>query len=726
MLTRREFIKAGAFTGAATLIGTRLRFLPALASTAQTPLSGGSMPQFQDPLPLLSVDGGPIETIIAGTDELMLTMREFRSNVLPSGVSLPSGRYNGTWTWGYRTGPAPTDPIGTYIGPAIVARRGVPTQIRYKNELGTGAGTNIVTWFNATDQTLHWANPLDDPVRGNLAHYAGPIPTVPHLHGGDVPAQIDGGPDAWFTSDGAYRGHAYYTKSGAADDEVIYRYPNGQEPAPVWFHDHVLGLTRLNVYAGLAGAYLIIDPGLSLPTGLHPLGLQQGSSGSVDFIVPLVIQDRSFDTDGQLFVPNTGDNDEHPYWVPEFTGDTIAVNGKVWPFFEVEPRRYRFVIINGSNARPYELFLENPATKAKGPAIWQIGTDGGYLDAPVKIDPTAGKGDLQRLVLLPGERADVIVDFAGLGGQRLILKNVGRHPYPKGTPPNGATVGRILQFRVKTGNSTDASYDPASGIPLRPPMVRLVNPTTGTLAAGVSPAKVRQLTLNEVQGPNGPLEVLVNNTAWDGIGHNEDEPPPQPREDFKAVTVGGVTEYFSELPDEGSTELWEIVNLTADAHPIHLHLTQFQLMNRQAFNVNTYNGAYAGAFPGGMYMPESGPPKDYRPARNPLSGGKYGGNPNVDPYLQGTKMPPAANEAGWKDTVVMLPGQVTRIVVRYAPVNIPTNAPASDLHYAFDPGFAHGYVWHCHIIDHEDNEMMRPVQVQPANATRTYEEGVDF
>ncbi len=727
MLTRREFMRWTALAGATTVVGSRLRLGTAFAQTTlQTPIMGSSIPQFQDPLPLLSVAGGPIETITAGAAELTLTMREFKSDILPSTVSLPSGPYTGTWTWGYRAGITPTEPAGTYIGPAIVATRNHPTQIRFVNDLGTGADTNVITWYNATDQTLHWANPLDDDVFGNKNHYAGPIPTVPHLHGGDVPAQIDGGPDAWFTSDGLHRGHAYYTKSGAAADEAIYRYPNSQEAAPVWFHDHVLGLTRLNVYAGLAGAYVLIDPDLNLPTGLHPVGLQQGASGPVDYIVPLVIQDRSFDTAGQLFIPNEGDNAEHPYWVPEFVGDTIAVNGKVWPFLDVEPRRYRFLVINGSNARPYELFLTNPTTKANGPPIWQIETDGGYLDAPVKIDPNAPKGHPQRLLVLPGERADVIVDFKGLAGQTLILKNVARTPYPKGTSPHGATLGRILQFRVKNASVSDASYDPASGIPLRPPMVRLVNPATGALAVGVSPGKTRQLTLNEVQGPNGPLEVLVNNTSWDGRGMHEDQTPFPIREDFKAVTTGGVTEYFSELPDEGSTELWEIVNLTADAHPIHTHLTQFQLMNRQAFHVSGYNGAYAAAFEGGAYLPESGPPKDYRPAENPLSGGKFGGNPNIDPYLQGPKQPPAANEAGWKDTIVMLPGQVTRIVIRYAPVDIPTNASDDQMRYAFDPGFKHGYVWHCHIIDHEDNEMMRPLQVQAKDVTRTYVEGEDY
>jgi FtsP/CotA-like multicopper oxidase with cupredoxin domain len=326
---------------------------------------------------------------------------------------------------------------------------------------------------------------------------------------------------------------------------------------------------------------------------------------------------------------------------------------------------------------------------------------------------------LQKLLLMPGERADVIIDFTGFGGQTLIMRNTARTPYPKGTAPNGTTVGQIMQFRVQAGSVTDNSYNPASLTPLRTPMVRLANPAAGKLATGVIAQKTRQLTLNEVMGAGGPLEILVNNTMWDGKRADESTRP-----DFTAVTVGGVTEYYSELPNEGDIEVWEVVNLTADAHPIHLHLTQFQLINRQSFNVSNYNAAYAAAFPVGAYLPGDGPPLDY-------NGGNQralGGNPDIVPYLQGRAMPPAPNEAGWKDTVIMYPGQVTRIVVRFAPMNLPTNARAEQLHYPFNPhAGGHGYVWHCHIIDHEDNEMMRPYSVKPKkDVTRTYVEGQDY
>ena len=741
-ISRRQLLKgaaAGTFLAAAGTTGlSRYLGVPlapgaasiARAQVAQTPLAGSAIPRFVDPLPLLDLAGGPMQTVIAGTSEIELHMREFQAAVMPSTFVPVAGPYTGTWVWGYIAGPGiPATARGTYLGPVIVATRNVPTQIRFVNNLGNTSGSNLQAWVDGTDQTLHWADPLNAeanmcahmggmPMGYCAQHYSGPIPTVPHVHGGEIPPVVDGGPDAWFTSDGAYHGHGYYTHPGvaAAGNEAVYRYPNTQEAAMIWFHDHVLGITRLNVYAGLAGAYPLIDPGLSLPTGLHPVGLQQGASGPVDYLVPLVLQDRMFDVNGQLFFPNLGINPEHPFWIPEFVGDTIVVNGKVWPFLDVQAKRYRFLFVNGSNARTYELSL------AKGTPLWQIGTDGGYLDAPVKVD---------KLVLMPGERADVIIDFAGLQGQTLVMRNTGRTPYPKGAPPAASTLGQIVQFRVLPGAVTDASYNPASGIALRPAMVRLVNPATGALAAGVTANKTRQLTLNEIMGAGGPLEVLVNNTKWDGKRSDGSV-----RADFVAITINGITEYYSELPNEGDTEVWEIVNLTADAHPIHTHLTQFQLINRQNFSVNKYNTAYAAAFPGsqtivdpmtglpyapGVFIPAFGPPLDYATG-NPRA---LGGNPDITPFLQALQ-PPNANEAGWKDTVVMYPGQVTRIAVRFAPMQKPINDPS--LTYPFDPNaLGHGFVWHCHIIDHEDNEMMRPYIVTPKpGATRTYTQGADY
>lgn len=685
------------------------------ADQAVQRLDAKKLTQFVDPLPLLSTAGGTMQTIVAGGAEIEIHMREFQSRMLPSNFVPDVGAYQGTWVWGYIVGPAsPTTPLDTYIGPVIVATRGQPTQIRWINNLGDSASSQLLAWVNATDQTLHWADPLHgemnacsmqivpgQPPQGLCAqHYSGPIAAVPHLHGGEVPPAIDGGPNAWFTSNGAFHGPSYYSKAGAGTNYAIYRYPNTVEAAPLWFHDHVLGVTRLNVYAGLAGAYVLVDPAHPAPANLPP----------PSEIIPLVIQDRMFDTSGQLYFANDGVNPEHPFWIPEFLGDVIVVNGKAWPYLEVQPKRYRFLIINGSNARAYQLFI-GEQENAGAPAMWQIGTDGGYLEYPVR---------LQKLLLLPGERADVIIDFAGLGGRNFILRNVGRTPFPKGEPPNGSTTGRVLLFKIQPGSVVDASYDPAVGGVLRStPLVRLINPANGTLAAGVTLDKIRQLTLNEVLSPAGePLEVLLNNTEWDGKTEHGGIRP-----DFTLVSINGVDEYHSELPSEGETELWEIVNLTADAHPIHTHLTQVQLMNRQTFRVNNYVSAYEGAFPGGKFVPTFGPPLNYATG-NPRA---LGGNPDITPYLLGKPSPPEPNEAGWKDTVVAYPGQVTRIAIRFAPTSKAINAP--NLWYPFSPedDEGRGYVWHCHILDHEDNEMMRPYTVRPkAGAVRSLVKGVDY
>lgn len=728
-------------------------FTAALSWAVQgTPLPGSKIPQFVDPLPLLDLTASGtagIDTIIAGNAEIRLSMCTFKANIMPSTFVPATGTYAGTWTFGYvynqdcSGGPLNTT-RATPVGPVIVATRGNPTQIRYVNNLEASDAT--IHWRDWTDQSLHSAfhqiYGIDMPTLGNSFHYMGPVPAVPHLHGGEVPAVIDGGPEAYFLSNlGDFtgvvntKGAAYYTNPNvpAFANEAVYRYPNTQEAAPLWFHDHLLGGTRLNAtYAGLAGAYPIIDPALVLPSGLDPVGL----GGRL--LIPLVIQDRMFDTNGQLYFPNIGINPEHPYWVPEFVGDTIVVNGKVWPYLNVDRQRYRFLLINGSNSRPYSMFLEDTVSKIKGPRMWVIATDGGYLDTPVLIDPNAGGN----LTMMPGERYEIIVDFADptwlaainafYGGVvpnplNLILRNTARTVMG---PPNGSTDGRIIQFRVSANAPIDNSYNPTSLIPIRSgnqKIVRLPGTPGGPAITTLNVQKVRELTLNEVMGAGGPLEVLVNNSKWNGL-----RPDGSPIPGSTLVNNNWVTE----LPNEGDTEVWEIVNLTADAHPIHLHGVQFQIVNRQKFNLNKFNKAYAAAFPNGIYVPASGPPLAYDPVSNPLSGGKYGGNPDITPYLQGPAQPPLPYEQGWKDTAIMPPGMVTRIVVRFAPQDIPVGMQAC---FPFDPSAPINpsaplpnqipgyYVWHCHITDHEDNEMMRPYEFIPASyCQRTYIQWVNY
>jgi len=749
---RRQLFRMGALAGAGLMVPGRGFISSAYAAQSpQIPLPASAITQFVDPLPNL-LDANHL--IVDGGSEIRLEMREQLANVLPAGT-VPG--YAGTYVWSYLK-PGQASRL-SYLGPVVLAIRGVPTQMKFVNMLGTAAATNVLAYKYSTDQTLHWADPLNaqashsamPPAPGGVgaSNYNGSIPACVHIHGGDVPAALDGGPDAWFTSDGLHHGPGFYSKDGAAATNYsIYRYPNGQEGALIWFHDHTLGATRLNVYCGLAGAYLLLDPADTLFPTLPTL-------------VPVVIQDRMFDTNGQFFFPadSAGGvlsalNPEHPYWVPEFEGDVIVVNGKTWPFLDVERKRYTLLFINGSNARTYELFLTDPVSKNFGPPLWVIGTDGGYLDAPVKIDPAVGGNN--KLAMMPGERYWVIVDFAGfqagvVGPNGLpysgtwLLKNTAKTPYPAGATPMGNTLGRIMQFRVAGGPVVDGSYNPATLGALRTPMVRLT---------GAEVQQTRQLTLNEVMGmprnaidpvtgamtayPGGPLEILVNNTKWSGkriTGVDADDmytmiPIP-------GFTPDGTGNYLSELPNEGETELWKVVNLTADAHPIHLHLVQFQLLNRQAFNTNKYNKAYAAAFPAGfdpvmkmdvgpgVYIPAFGPPLDYYTG-NPSA---LGGNPDIAAYLQGPVKPALPQENGWKDTVIMFPGEVTRILARWAPTDIPANTPPEDASYAFDPSAGgHSYVWHCHIVDHEDNEMMRPDAVMPnkAEADRDYKLGIDY
>ncbi len=789
-----------------------MRLAPALLALAlpavglafpdpQTPIAGTSIPQFVDPLPLPSVQpGGTVATVVANNTSfaapLEITMCEFKTKVLPSTWVPPVGStYAGyTWTWGYVLGTTcPTAVQDTYIGPVLVNIRGTPTTIRYTNALPTVDMTNVLAYKYSTDQTLHWADPLN--AETNMCHMMSGnppqfgvgippfgsdcslnfgesprgtfnpvgIPAVPHLHGGEVPPVLDGGPDAWFSSFNSNgtveRGHDYYTAPSTlvatAANQAVYRYPNTQGAAPLWFHDHTLGATRLNVYAGIAGGYYLLDP--AQESHFSTIKMRP-----VTEVVPIVLQDRMFDTNGQLFFPNSAPggingpptNPQHPYWIPEFVGDTIVINGKVWPFLNVEPRRYRFLFLEGSNARAYEMFLVNPVTKVMGPGFWVFGNDAGVLDFPTLIDPNAAKPAQNHLIMQPGERYEVIIDFSKFAGQTLILKNVAKAPYPGGKAPQGTSTGQLMQFRVApcppTGCVLDTTYDPASGIALRDQNSNKIVRLAQNGVATILPAKTRELTLNEValapqtttdpvtglttMYPGGPVEILVNNTLWSGESLRN-------YGDFQPVTPQGaaITELVSETPKEGDIELWEIVNTTMDAHPMHTHLTSFQILNRQSYDQKGFLAAYGLLFPGngattcptGVYCPAFGPPLDY----NELSartGNKYGGNPDVAPFLQGPIQPPDPNESGWKDTFIAYPGMVNRFLVRFSPQETPLGAVAG---YPFSPNDgtngsvndSHGYVWHCHIIDHEDNEMMRQHVVIPlAAATRSYVKGVNY
>ncbi|MBV9173514.1 MAG: multicopper oxidase domain-containing protein [Chloroflexi bacterium] len=634
-----------------------------------------------------------------------------------------------------------------FPGRTVEAIKGAATTVHYANNLPNDP---VLRKYLTTDQTLHWADPLR---QGHLTTpYTGPIPTVVHQHGAEDQSTSDGAPEAWFTNNGLH-GPGYFSLTPTAANAAVYQYPNRQEATTLWFHDHALGITRINVYSGLTAMYLIRD---QFDTGQanNPLRLPAGNQE-----IELVIQDRGFDTNGQLLFPDSVANPSavdgapsnpkiHPFWIPEFFGDTMTVNGRTWPFLNVEPRRYRFRIVNASNSRFVRMGLVDQASNAVGPAMFQIGTDGGLLDRPVKLAGQPEPGPTSRLFLAPSERADIMIDFAGQQGKSFILTNDGQCPFPSGAQLDPSDPTRqVMLFQVNQPlSSRDQTFDPSSGQPLRgganqePAIVRLVNPGSGAVAAGVQPQVTRQLVLFEFEdlfGNGGntvgtPVEDLVNNTKWTGRRDGGDS----------ASIPGSVQDqqnqdlWMTETPRIGSTEIWEILNLTVDAHPIHVHLVQFQLLNRQPVAIDRKSGAttyvaeWASQFPGGTFngetkdgtwgpisyrkgtiIPGYGPPNDYF---TPNADGALGGNPAFSPFLSGAVIPPNPEEAGWRDVAKVYPGYVNRYVIRWAPQATPINGvkPGQN-QYPFDPTRGPGYLVHCHILDHEDNEMMRPYMPVP-------------
>lgn len=516
-------------------------------------------------------------------------------------------------------------------GSTFEAKRDIPVVVNWKNCIKE-------PHFLAVDPTLHWANPNNMPMEPpkpwpgfppgfSDAQY--PVPTVTHLHGAEVQSDSDGHPDAWFTHNG---------KHGPGYVSSTYTYPNTQEPATLWYHDHALGMTRLNVYAGLAGFYLLRDDKVNKKKySEHRLKLPCG-----DYEIPLVIQDKMFNTDGSLLFANEGlTPDVNPYWAVGFFGDVITVNGKVWPNLDVERRQYRFRILNGSNSRFYNLKMSN------GMEFTQIGTDGGLLNHPAR---------LTSLLLAPAERADILVNFSDIEpGSSIQLLNDAAAPFPFGGPADPETVGQIMQFSVP--KNAEKSVKPKK-LPNNLNYIPVLHED--------SPKRI--VTLNDIAGPTGiPIMMLLNGQEWSAAE--------------------------TETPKVGSTEDWLIVGMTAGAHPIHLHLVQFQLVSRQNYNVEAYTAEWEKL---------NGP----LPLKNPTV------TVPIEPYLTGDPIPPKENEIGWKDTIVANPGQVTHIRVRYAPQDVQEGLSLpGENYYSFDPTSGVGYVWHCHLLDHEDNEMMRPMKI---------------
>ena len=451
---------------------------------------------------------------------------------------------------------------------------GVPVEVTWENRLPTRHIFQV-------DPHIHGAMPPSPAVR-----------TVPHLHGSRTRSESDGLPEKWFESGKSAR----------------YHYPNDQLAATLWYHDHALGITRLNVYAGLSGFYLLRDA--------HELGMNLPSG---DYEIPLVIHDRLLDDKGQLtYSASWEDGSSVPagVWGPEFFGDLAVVNGVVFPHCDVEPCRYRFRILNGSNSRFFNFYLnlaQHPTDIPSLVRFHQIGTDGGFLGKPVAIE---------KLLLGPAERADLIVDFSGLEGKVVTLSNNAQAPFPGWDllNPIHPPLYELMQFRVTLpASSKGKSFSMPGELPLPK-----LEPTTAVIN--------RDFVLSEDVDKQGKsLGLKIN-------GKGYDDP-------------------ITESPKLGSMETWRFINTTDDAHPMHLHLVQFQVLHRQGFNLGDYIV-------------------------------------NEKLVFVGTPRPPAENEAGWKDTAVVYPSELLTIIVRF-------------------DSYIGRYVYHCHMLEHEDNDMMRPYEVVP-------------
>lgn len=675
MFNRRSFLT---YTGGTTLTLFAQTGLGTKEAVAAIP--GGSLdpvviPKYATPLliPPAMPRAGLLFTRDGLVDYYEISMRQFQQQILPAGLPV-------TTVWGY--GPARTlSPWAPKIWNApsltIEANYHVPVRIKWINELKDANG-NFLPHLLPVDPTLHWANPpggLDGrdsrpAFTETPGRYTGPVPMVPHLHGAvGVGDESDGYAEAWYLP-AAANIPASYAKQGRWYDffkakawsnhraawtpgSATFQYPKGNRASTKWYHDHTLGMTRLNVYAGPAGFYNVRGgPAGDLQVrdsrtgriaalpGPAPSALDQVLPDRPYYEIPIAIQDRSFNADGSLFYPDsrtffdgiTGPylpgSDVSPIWNPEFFGNAIMVNGNTWPHLAVEARRYRFRLLNGCQAR----FLILDFAAIPNVQVWQIGNEGGLLPAPVDITTHHSN----RLLMSPAERADVIVDFSQVPLGNHVLRNLGPdEPFGGGVPgvdfaaADEATTGQVLQFRV--GPSTRA--DPST-----PPQFLQLPAITPLPAASVT----RPLALMEEMSmdfPDAPAEAVLGTV--DATTH--------------VFTRRMWMDAVTENPAVGATEVWEFYNTTADAHPMHVHDVLFEVVNRQPIVIDEVAGTVV---------------------------------PN------GTVRQPEPWERGFKDTVIAYPGEVTRIKLRF--------------------GAGGQFVWHCHIVEHEDNEMMRPYRIGAA------------
>jgi FtsP/CotA-like multicopper oxidase with cupredoxin domain len=682
MASRRTFLRYTAGSTLLTLFGFDhlTGITKALAQIPGGSLDPQSVPKYQTPLlipPVMPKAGRVGKPGGRPAAYYEISVRQFQQQILPAG--LPP-----TTVWGYgavkslsRKG------LLLHNAPSLTieAAWNEPVRVKWVNELVDSNG-KYLPHLLPVDPTLHWANPPGGtsgrdkrPVfAATPAAYTGPVPIVTHVHGAvGVGDESDGYAEAWFlpAATDIPAGHAtegtwYDFFKGKAKGKfgvdwgpgfAVFEYPNDNRASTIWYHDHSLGMTRLNVYAGPAGFYIlrggpsgdraVLDSRSGAPAifpGPAPAEADRFPPNKAYGEIPIAIQDRSFNADGSLFYPDTRaffdgiagpyapQTDLSPIWNPEFFGNMLMVNGNTWPFQTVERRRYRFRFLNGCQSR----FLILDFNSIPGVEVWAIGNDGGFLAAPVNL--TAAHDN--RLLMSPAERADVIVDFTSVPVGHYVLGNAGPdEPFGGGVPDvdfpvsDPQTTGQVLQFRVVPAVAAD---------PTTPPQFMVLPPIVALPAATVT----RPLALLEEMShffADAPAEALLGSVDFAANGSGTWS---------RRLWKDPVTEN----PGVGATEVWEFYNATGDAHPIHVHEVAFEVIGRQDILVDEATQQV-------QLMPGSVP----SPA---------------EPW-----------ETGVKDTVIAYPGQVTRVKCRFS-----------------RPG---QYVWHCHIVEHEDNEMMRPYRIGP-------------
>jgi spore coat protein A len=691
MISRREFLKLSGAGILSLYAASRGKFT--LRAQAQIPggtLDPGFVDKFVTPLlipPVMpragtinSRGGKPI-------DYYEISMKQFQEQILPAG--LPA-----TTVWGYgAVRGSGRNALLIHNAPSLTieAQWNRPVRVKWINELMDANG-KYLPHLLPVDQTLHWANPpggmdgrdMRPTFTETPGPYTGPVPTVTHVHGAiGVGDESDGYAEAWYLPAANNIPAGYATKgtwydffAGKAGVSygatwgpgfATFQYPNHNRASTIWYHDHALGMTRLNVYAGPAGFYIIrggpagdkavldsrFGTAAVLP-GPAPIEGDKFPPNKTYYEIPIAIQDRSFNIDGSLFYPDSRvffdglvhnyipDGEFSPIWNPEFFGNMIMVNGNTWPFQTVEQRRYRFRFLDGCQSR----FLILDFNQIPGVEVWQIGNEGGFLAAPVNLTATNGN----RLLMALAERADVIVDFTNVPVGNYVLANVGPdEPFGGGEPDadfdraDPASTGQVMQFRVVPAVAPDPTT-PAQFLQL--PAITPLPAETVT----------RQLALIEMAGigedeggseVEGPVEALLGTVGPDSI--NPDTPAG-------IWTERKWMEPVTENPALGATEVWEIYNTTADAHPMHIHEIAFEVVNREGLVLDGDEVAKPVELNGNITRPE--------------------------PW-----------ETGFKDTVIAYPGQVTRLRGQF-------NNPGQ-------------FVWHCHIVEHEDNEMMRPYRIGP-------------